>query len=98
MLRRYLRKKRKFMEGRLDFCTLAPDFLPFIGFIGDCCEEHDADYARGGTEKDRERYDEKFRDCIQGKGKGQFAFLVSRIYYKFVRWFGDEFGFNYHDQ
>lgn len=45
---------------------LVPDNLWGV-YIGDICKEHDADYAIGGTEADRNQADEIFRDKIYNR-------------------------------
>ena len=65
-----------------DHCTMVPDFD-----IGDICEKHDEDYARGGTSDDRKRADRKFRDRIRRRGRP----ILAEIYYIGVRTFGSNF-------
>jgi hypothetical protein len=60
-------------------CTCVPNFS-----FEECCNQHDIDYCVGGTEDDRMKADEKFRECIKEKGYFQLAW----VYYRGVREFG----------
>ena len=62
-----------------DGCTLAPEFD-----FGDCCHAHDAIYWKGGTEAERLRADEKFRQCLRDKGHR----LLDVLYYLGLRFGG----------
>jgi hypothetical protein len=65
-------------------CSFVPNFD-----IKDICDQHDRDYARGGTEKDREIADQKFRQAIIDRGNGDlFHVMVGNCYYAGTRLFG----------
>ena len=87
---------------------LVPDNLWGI-YIGDICQEHDAGYAKGGTEDDREFVDGVFSSSIESRvrhgltSKGYKwtkaeakAQTASKLYHIGVRVGGKEH-FNYHD-
>jgi len=88
---------------------LVPDDLWGI-YIGDLCEIHDEDYAKGGSEIDRSLADTKFRDRIairvynkllrngiKWKKANKKATLAATIYYIGVDLGGKEH-FNYNKE
>ena len=81
------------MDGRLhcdppkpfeyDGCTLFPD-----GDWGEpCCYQHDLDYWRGGTYRERLESDRRLRKCVAGQGKWYHP-PIAWIMYVGVRIFG----------
>ena len=64
---------------KTDGCTLAPEFD-----FRNCCDEHDLTYCKGGSEADRLRADEVFRDCIREKPHA----ILGDLYYLGVRFGG----------
>lgn len=79
-------------------CTGVPNFN-----VIDCCNEHDKDYCRGGTEMDRENADKKLRNCIAERRNCVFLINekgehepagdceIAWLYYIGVRAFGSSF-------
>ena len=55
---------------------MAPDFD-----FGDCCDQHDKRYWRGGSAEERIRTDKNFGQCIANAGHP----VKARIYYYGVR-------------
>jgi len=76
---------------RRNGCTLALDWLPGIGDMGPCCEEHDLAYAEG---IDRLEADQRFRDCIRMMGnksswwRKALVYAIAEARYRTVRAFG----------
>ncbi len=81
--------KRTRTEAPADFkgdgCTLFPDFN-----YGDCCFEHDKDYFRGGSAKERRKSDLRLYRCVRSK-KGFGNKLVAPLMLAGVRVFGVSF-------
>ncbi len=69
-------------------CSASPD-LDFQL----CCDLHDVGYGKGGTEEDRLRLDEEFRQCIESYGHEN----LGDLYFWGVRLGGGLF-FNYQDK
>lgn len=79
-------------------CTFAPDgFFVWRGesvryvSIADCCEAHDEDYRRGGTDQERAESDARLEWCIRCRllaAGARAAGLLSRIYHRAVRLVG----------
>lgn len=66
-----------------DGCSGVLDWLPFVGDMTDCCDEHDEAYHYGGNEDDFDKANDEFRKCIQRKKRCWFchkvAIVVGRI-------------------
>ena len=64
----------------------------FDGFWVDCCEDHDKDYWKGGTKKERKLSDKRLRKCVHDrvylKYNGLAAFVWSNMMYIGVRILG----------
>lgn len=79
-----------------DGCSLFPDRSLITGKDWcSCCFAHDIAYWKGGTEQERLRADQTFRDCVQQKtGNREFAELTfqgvrfggSPYFYNWYRW------------
>ena len=50
-------------DFKSDGCTLFPD-----GNYRDCCVEHDKDYYKGGSSKERSKSDNRLYRCVKSKG------------------------------
>ncbi len=48
-----------------DGCSGVPDWLPFVGSMRKCCDDHDKAFWYGGTEKDFIKANQEFEDCIR---------------------------------
>ena len=76
---------------RGDYCTLAPD-KPFGVDISNDCFKHDVAYLKESDSYVRLDADLKLREDIVKKfnkaDKKVLGFIVSQIYYIFVRFFG----------
>ena len=60
-----------------DGCSLFPEGTPKqqeLWLV--CCTEHDLTYWRGGTHEERERADERLRQCVAQVGEPQIAALM----------------------
>ena len=66
-----------------DGCSGVVDWLPFVGDMTDCCDEHDRAYYYGGGEVEFQKANQDFKDCIAAKKRCWFchkvAWLVARI-------------------
>ena len=88
---------------RRNYCTLAPDWLPFLGWFGwTCCKQHDELYEYGGDEAARLYADRLLAKCMNdyAKEKGPLARWIAKragfVYFRAVRRFGRSH-FNYWD-
>jgi hypothetical protein len=72
-------------DFRGDGCTLFPD-----GNYCSCCLEHDRDYYRGGSEKERRASDRRLYRCVRGK-KGWQNELIAPLMFLGVRVLGVRF-------
>lgn len=63
-------------DFKSDGCSLWPDCDYRV-----CCEAHDRDYYRGGTDQERKASDKRLRDCVRAKGHK----YISRLMYIGVR-------------
>ena len=66
-------------------CTLFPDCN-----YGHCCVEHDKDYFRGGTSKERLKSDNRLYACVKNS-KGWQNKLIAPVMWMGVRVFGVSF-------
>ncbi len=75
--------------AKKDYCTLSPDRL-FDVDLSECCFLHDLQYI--SHKVSRKQSDVLLKMCIETKyakiGKMRLGWLISRIYYLFVRTFG----------
>jgi hypothetical protein len=75
-----------------DGCSGVPDWLPFVGDMTDCCNEHDRAYHYGGTIEDFQAANKKFYDCIRKNKTCWFCYqlrkLVAHVRRSGVRSFG----------
>ena len=66
-----------------DGCSGVLDWLPLVGDMTDCCDEHDRAYHYGGNEAAFHAANTKFQDCIAAKRRcwfcHQVAHLVARV-------------------
>ena len=66
-----------------DGCSGVLDWLPMVGDMTDCCEEHDRAYYYGGGEAEFQAANDRFRRCNASLGKcwlcHKAAILVSRV-------------------
>ncbi len=65
-----------------DGCTAFPD-----GNYRDCCEEHDLDYYKGGSFKERRASDKRLYSCVKSKPGWKNKYRAPMIYLG-VRVFG----------
>ena len=89
----YRLKGRPFYNPRChnpipDGCTWVPNFN-----FRDVCDQHDLDYAAGGTAKDRHRADQALKQGIAQRGHP----ILAMLYYSGVRLIGAG-AFCFHDQ
>ena len=68
-----------------DGCTAFPD-----GDWGGCCFEHDKDYFRGGTAKERRASDKRLFQCVKSK-PGWHHSIIAPMMWMGVRIGGVEF-------
>jgi len=67
---RILSQKVLYIVKRPNGCSFVPDF----GYRS-CCDSHDRDYIKGGTEAERVASDLRLRECIEKCGNRSLAYV-----------------------
>jgi len=70
-----------------DGCSGVPDWLPFVGSMRKCCNDHDEDFYLGGDEEDFKNANEKFENCIRSPWC-IFCYMVAWWRRRAVKYFG----------
>jgi len=69
-----------------DGCSGVLDWLPFVGNMHDCCDEHDRAFYYGGREKEFKEANKNFYNCIRKKKKCWFCYQIAKIVAWERRW------------
>lgn len=81
-------------DSMSDGCSWVADWLPFVGWMRDCCREHDRAYHYGGGTKDFHAANARFRECIANNNRcwlcRRVAKIVAWIRYRAVEDFGEQ--------
>lgn len=62
-----------------DGCTGVMDWLPFVGDMSNCCDEHDEAFWFGGGEVEYKAANKAFYKCIHKKRRCWFCHQVSKV-------------------
>jgi hypothetical protein len=78
-----------------DGCSGVADWLPFVGDMSDCCNEHDRKFYYGGGEADFKLANKDFFDCIHAKRRCWLCHQVSKLVAHWRRFGVRRFGRSY---